>query len=250
MRSYIICATPRTGSTLLCDLLTATGQLGAPDSYVMRAIDPDWARDLGLPQRPTPGGSGIAAYFDAVIRVGRGGTPVFGLRLMRADLGDLCALAGHLHPGCTSDRARLEAAFGDLLFIHLARSDKLAQAVSMVRAEQTGLWHVAPDGTEVERLAPPQDPVYDFDRIAAKLAELQGFDTAWTSWFAAEGIAPLTIGYEDLSANPAGALARICHAMGTPAPALEAIRPGVAKLADATNADWIRRFRADAGLTG
>jgi len=31
--SYIICATPRSGSTLLCDLLTETGVAGRPDSF-------------------------------------------------------------------------------------------------------------------------------------------------------------------------------------------------------------------------
>lgn len=250
MPSYVICSTPRTGSTLLCDLLSATGGLGDPDSYFMRDPGPEWSRRWGLPDPGTMPARDLAvARLRAAIRAGRAGTDVFGLRLMRENLADLCAAIDLAHPGNATDRARIEAAFGPTLFIHLTRGDKLAQAVSMVRAEQTGLWHIAPDGTEIERLAPKQEPVYDADRIAGTLADLQAFDAAWTTWFGAEGITPLTIGYESLSADPAAALARICMAMGVPAPAPESVRPGVAKLADATNADWMRRFRAEAGLT-
>lgn len=36
---YIICATPRTGSTLLRDLLASTRAAGGPDSFFMREID-------------------------------------------------------------------------------------------------------------------------------------------------------------------------------------------------------------------
>ena len=37
-----------------------------------------------------------------------------------------------------------------------SRENKLAQAVSLIKAEQTGLWHIAPDGTELERVAHQQ----------------------------------------------------------------------------------------------
>ena len=78
---------------------------------------------------------------------------------------------------------------------------------------------MAPDGTEIERLAPPKEPEYDFARINREVQELQSYDTAWNSWFDAQGIEPLRIGYETLSANPAAALIRICP-MRPPAPAM------------------------------
>lgn len=195
---YILCGTPRTGSTLLCDLLAATGVAGKPDSFFMREVDPVWARDWGLPVRDGAAPGSDAALLAAVIRAGTGDTGVFGLRLMRENLEDMTGLLDRVHPGLTDDRARIAAAFGQVLFIHLRREDKLAQAVSLVKAEQTGLWHIAPDGREVERLAPPQDPAYDHNRIARKLAELEAQDAAWQPWFAAEGIMPLRVGYEGL----------------------------------------------------
>ncbi len=57
--SYIICATPRTGSTFLCDLLAATGVAGAPDSFFMRDVDPVWAEDWMRRFRRDAGARGL-----------------------------------------------------------------------------------------------------------------------------------------------------------------------------------------------
>lgn len=243
---YIICGTPRTGSTLLCDLLASTKAAGSPDSFFMRKIDPLWAEQWGLPSRGDMSEADFnEAYLKAAIKAGKSGTEIFGLRLMRENLKDLSAFLEVIFPHLPSDKARLEAAFGNILYIHLAREDKLAQAVSMVKAEQTGLWHIAPDGTELERLAPPKEPEYDFNRIACKVAQLEQDDRAWISWFDQQGIEPLRAAYESLSANPVAVLTHICNALRIPAPDPDSVRPGVATLSDAVNADWMRRYRLD-----
>ena len=45
-RSYLICATPRSGSTLLCEALTNTGVAGNPKEYF------ESLKVSGLPRRP------------------------------------------------------------------------------------------------------------------------------------------------------------------------------------------------------
>jgi len=246
MDSYIICATPRTGSTLLCDLLASTNVAGKPDSYFMSDMDPSWAEQLGLPARDGMSDDEYgSAYLKSAIIAGRGGTGIFGLRLMRENLDDLSALIDKVFPSLPSDNERLRAAFGKVLYIHLAREDKLAQAVSLIKAQQTGLWHVAPDGSEIERLGPPQELHYDFDLIASKLAELERYDAAWRIWFDQQGIEPLRIGYEGLSADPAAVVLRISKALGVSGPAADRLKPGVAKLADATSLEWMRRYHED-----
>jgi LPS sulfotransferase NodH len=245
---YIICGTPRTGSTLLCGLLASTKAAGNPDSFYGRKFMPAWAAEWRLPARDVMSARDFnIAYLNAAIAVGKGGTGIFGLRLMRENLDELSEILDQIFPQLPSDRARLEKAFGPILYIHLSREDKLAQAISLVKAEQTGLWHMAPDGTEIERLAPPEEPHYDFARINREVMELESYDTAWNSWFTAQGIAPLRIGYESLSANPAAALTSICEALGIQAPNARDVSPGVAKLADETSQDWMRRYRLDAG---
>ena len=247
LKSYIICSTPRSGSTLLCDLLAATRVAGAPDSFFMADVDPVWAQAWGLPARADLSAAAYgAACVQAVITAGTADTGVFGLRLMRENLGDLLAVVDVVYPGLTSDLARLRAAFGGTLFVHLTRADKLAQAVSLVKAAQTGLWHIGPDGGELERLSPPRAPHYDFARIAARVAELEADDVAWRHWFAEQGIAPLRIEYDSLSVDPVAEVARICAALGVAEPVVGSLRPGVAKLADATSAAWMRQYRLDA----
>ncbi|WP_181168779.1 Stf0 family sulfotransferase [Mesorhizobium sp. B2-4-17] len=250
--AYIICGTPRTGSTLLCKLLASTRTAGDPHSFYRRRDMSEWVEDWKLPGRDTMGELEFnVAYLNAAIiagkgGAGKGGTDVFGLRLMRENLDELSAILDQIFPGLASDRARFEMAFGRVLYIHLSRENKLAQAVSLVKARQTGLWHVAPDGTEIERVGLPEQPQYDFQRIKAELTELEAYDRAWNRWFAEQGITPLRVGYERLSADPAAALLGICEALGVRAPNAEDVRPGVAKLADETSLDWMRRYHLDA----
>ncbi|WP_245279025.1 Stf0 family sulfotransferase [Mesorhizobium loti] len=245
--AYIICGTPRTGSTLLCKLLASTGTSGEPHSFYRRQDVAEWAQEWKLSGRDAMGELEFnVAYLNAAITAGKGRTDVFGLRLMRENLDELSAILDQVYPGLASDTARFEKAFGPVLYIHLSRENKLAQAVSLIKAQQTGLWHIAPDGSELERVAPPKESQYDFERIKDELAELQAYDAAWNIWFAAQGITPLRIGYERLSADPAAALLGICEALGVQAPDAEAVRPGVPKLADETSLDWMRRYRLDA----
>lgn len=245
--SYIICATPRTGSTLLCDLITSTRVAGEPDSFFMHDVDPIWAERWGLPPREEKGTADhSSAYLKAAIAAGRGQTGIFGLRLMRENLHDLMTMIDQVYPAISSDKERLQAAFGRVLYIHLSRQDKLSQAISMVKAEQSGLWHIAPDGSELERLAPPKEPEYDYVRIKAKLDELEGYDAKWVSWFSEQNIKPLRIIYETLSEKPDAAILAICEQLGVQQPSPGALVSGVAKLADAISREWITRFQADA----
>ncbi|TPL86746.1 Stf0 sulfotransferase [Mesorhizobium sp. B2-3-14] len=245
--AYIICGTPRTGSTLLCKLLAATGTTGDPHSFYRRQDVSEWAEEWNLPPRDTMGELEFQlAYLNAAIDAGKGGTEIFGLRLMRENLDELSAILDRIFPGLASGKARFERAFGRVLYVHLSRENKLAQAVSLVKAEQTGLWHVAPDGTEIERVGSPGEPRYDFQRIRDEVAELEAYDSAWNTWFAEQDITPLRIGYERLSSSPAATLISICQALGVQSPNTGDVKPGVAKLADATSLDWMRRYHLDA----
>lgn len=247
--AYIICGTPRTGSTLLCNLLASTRRTGDPHSFYRRQNIQEWAEEWGLPERGKMSELDFdVAYLNAAIAAGKGGTGIFGLRLMRENLGELSAILDRIHPGLPSDKVRYEKAFGRVLYLHLSRQDKLAQAISRVKAEQTGLWHVAPDGTELERVGPPAEPRYDFQRIEDEVRELEAFDTAWNIWFAQQHIIPLRIAYERLAGDPAATLISICQALGVQPPNADDVRPGVAKLSDETSLDWMRRYRLDAAV--
>ncbi len=243
-KSYVICGTPRTGSTLLCDLLASTGVAGKPDSFFHRPSISWWARHWNVPESLSAQDFN-RAYLEAMLREGDGGTGIFGLRLMRENIDEVMARFDTLYPNMSDDAARFERVLGPTLYIHLSRSDKVAQAVSLVKASQSGLWHMAPDGTERERLAPPRVPVYDRDRIRQEVAELDAYDTAWNEWFERHSIDPVRVTYEALSDEPKSVLAGVLARLGLDLALSDRAVPGVAKLADDVSLEWIHRFRSE-----
>ncbi len=245
-KSYIICATPRCGSTLLCDLLTDTGAAGCPDSYFRRESFSWYVNHFNISVAEWDDEHEFdQSYLTAVQQRGSAGTPVFGMRLMWESVGDLSKRLGSLYPGLPSDSARFRSAFGPPFYVHLSREDKVAQAVSRLRAEQTGLWHVAADGTERERLKPGQAPVYDARGLSEQVAELEGHDAAWASWFAQQRIQSVRITYEALSTEPQAALATVLSALDLDPAIAETVEPRTAKLADNGSREWATRFRKE-----
>ncbi len=242
-KSYIICTTPRSGSTLLCKLLAATGESGCPNSHFHNPSIASWLKDYDISRDDfVSDKEALSAIFSAARRRGRGNTKFFGLRLQRGSFDYFNQQAGNLYPDLDTDLERIQAAFGNALFIHLTRENKLDQAISRVLATQTGLWHKNADGTELERNSPPQIPVYDAEEIARHLAELTALDDAWKAWFDHENISPLQIKYDELSADPTKVLASILDHLGLDCGLARDIKPQVAKLADETNRIWSERF--------
>ena len=74
--------------------------------------------------------------------------------------------------------------------MYLSRPDKIDQEVSYLKAQQTGLWHMASDGSELERNAPPRGPTYDAAGLKTCFETMARYDHEWNDWFAQEGIEP------------------------------------------------------------
>jgi trehalose 2-sulfotransferase len=244
--SYLICATPRTGSTLLCSLLKSTGEAGAPESFYHHSSISEWAKDWRLPRETdVPAPDFNRSYLEAARREGTATSNIFAKRLMRHSFDDLAARLKTIFPDLPNDKAVFNAAFGRTFYIHLSREDKISQAVSLVKAEQSGLWHVAADGTELERTAPPQLLKYDANQIGKQLAEVRRADIEWINWFEQQGNTPLRITYEALATDPRAVMATILKALGLDEKLATKITPAVAKLADDVSAEWVRKYRAE-----
>lgn len=245
-RSYLLCATPRSGTTLLCDLLSGTGAAGRPNSYYRAQDIGRRAKGWGLSRAAFADDLAFErAYLAQVLREGRGGTDVFGLRIMWGTVAEAAARLAPLYPDEDGAPAIFAAAFGPVRYVHVSRGDKLGQAISLVKAEQSGLWHMGADGTERERSAPTSELRYDGARIAEVLAEREADDTAWDRFFDAHEITPVRVTYEALAAAPQDELRRILGALDLDPGLADAAPVRTAKLADDTSAAWAERFRRE-----
>lgn len=232
--SYLLCGTPRTGSTLLCSLLSSTGVAGRPESYFRQADQRMWAELFGVPmvgESPADPVRFVAGAASA------GSTPngVFAARIM---WGSMHGLVENLDQGRgeRSDLEVLNDALGPLLFVHLQRHDVVGQAVSWARAEQSGYWQHGDVGSA--------EPKFDLDQIDELVDTIGGHNAAWQAWFAGQGVEQVDVAYESAVAAPSKTVAAILDAIGTEVPAGWTPASQHIRQADAINADWVQRYRA------
>jgi trehalose 2-sulfotransferase len=237
--SYLVCATERSGSTLLCELLAGTGVAGRPEEYFeflnatgrvrqpreyFEDADDESILEL-LPPLPPPA---PAVPWKARLAAARerGTTPngVFGAKMMWAYLGDFLA---HGEP---------EEQLGPLRWVHVERRDTLAQAISLWRAVQTAQWRAEDRDAAVE-------PVFHAGAIARLERRLESHAAAWRDWFAGRGIEPLEIVYEAFAANPAPAIRAVLDHVGVPSEGVPIPEPPLRRQADARSREWVDRFR-------
>lgn len=244
--SYVICTSPRSGSTLLCSLLFASGVAGNPKSYFHKPVVREWLEHFELsPDESASEAEILQLIFNAAKSRGTVGTGLFGLRMQRPSFRFFIEQLNLLHPGLSTDKQRIEAEFGNTCFIHLTRLDKVAQAVSLLKAEQTGLWHVARDGSELERLSAPQLPSYNAEAIRQHVTVLSSYERCWAEWFSSEKIEPYRITYEALSSDSQGTVIHLLSHLGVDCSAAADIVPGVTRMSDSVSREWVERFRTE-----
>jgi trehalose 2-sulfotransferase len=233
-RSVVICCLPRTGSSLLGHMLYETGAVGWPGEWFWREdVERNWTA------------WGVSSWSDYVARVleaGTGPTGVFCTKLMWGYLHDaLFELRRLSRMYGEDDLAVLRAFFPEASFVWVRRKDVVAQAVSWAKAAQTGQW---------ASFQPVQaEPAFDFDQIDALYNLARVHDGAWARWFAAHGIAPLRVVYEELAADPADVVEGVIARLGLERSPVEGRAPmELARQADAVNRDWAARYRRRAKL--
>ena len=132
-KSYIVCSTGRSGSTLLCQTLKQLKFCGSPEEYFHhKAIE-----QLSLKEDTAK----FLAYCETILEKGTTSNGVFGIKMHWWQLYDFLKLTRQL-PDFSSktDYEILGAFFPNPKFIHIWRKDMVAQAVSTVIALQTGVW--------------------------------------------------------------------------------------------------------------
>jgi LPS sulfotransferase NodH len=262
--SYLVCATPRSGSTLLCHLLDETGLAGHPEEYFEALrhsglprrpheyFDPDRHANIverlafrEMPDRPaTPNELWQPETYDRYLAwaLEQGTTPngVFGAKLMWGYLGDFAQLLRGIDgmDGLPVPEL-LGRAFPNLRYVRITRQDKVRQAVSLWRAVQTQAWR-RENGGQDKRQA--REPTFSFRAINYLVRLLTAHDASWDAYFLGLGHQPLTLTYEELAEAHEPVVRRVLDHIGVEAPAeLRIDTPRLRIQADDLSEQWVAR---------
>jgi trehalose 2-sulfotransferase len=269
-RSYLVCATPRSGSTLLCETLEQTGVAGRPREFF------EALKETGVPRRPReyfwgmrspevlrllPADSQLdrdservaswsrdeySQHLAASIRMGTTPNGVFGAKMMWGYFDDFLELArGIPRLGGMGDGSLMNTAFPELKYVFVSRSDKVRQAVSLWRALQTWVWRKA-EGHGSDEPLPVQRAVYSFDAIDHLLDQLRRHEDAWRGYFFRIGQRPISVLYEEVAGDLDATVARVLAAIGIENPEADAAaRQSMSRQADDLSESWVQNYLED-----
>jgi LPS sulfotransferase NodH len=224
---YLVAATPRTGSSLLCAGLWATGIAGRPGEVFAPGFREPWRRHWSLPDDVD-----FATYLHRVRREGQTSNGVFSTKIQWMHVAALLREAGlDGPPGRVLDRL-----FAGALFVNTIRRDRRAQALSWYRAIVTGQWYrTAWDAPARVPVVPSLAEIRDLEsHIAWQQSE-------WERHVAERGARCLPVIYEDLSTDYPGQIARVLDWLGLDASAARRLpQPHLLRQADDITDGWHR----------
>jgi LPS sulfotransferase NodH len=221
MTCYVICSAPRSGSHLLSHLMTDTQLAGYPQEHFNPWHMGD-AKDA-FPDK--------LVYDQSYVQglIGKYTTPngVFGTKAQFDQIANFVGLS------------RLESLFPtELRYLFVQRLDKVRQAVSLARAEQTDQW--------VWDQPVKRAPEYNFYQIRCCLREIRLQEKGWEVYFVERGITPYRVIYEELVADPGRILLEALRFLNVDVPdGVQVPTPRSRKQADLHSEEWVARFKSD-----
>ena len=236
--TYLVCATHRSGSNLLCQMLWHTGLAGYPQEAFSPTRMGPIAAELSLPADPAVDFPGYVRSLMAARQTPNG---VFGAKMMWKHLAPFCA-AFHGNPARPWET--LLSALPDLRCVWMRRHDALRQAISLVKAKQTKVFNSLQIAGDDPRRLPPV--AYDYDSINKEYLRFVDEDRLWETFFHDSGITPVVLTYEDFVASFDRHIRDILRHLGQSIP--DDFRcPGTSytRQSDATNDEWAERFQHD-----
>ncbi|MFZ1388745.1 MAG: Stf0 family sulfotransferase [Thiolinea sp.] len=211
MKKIIICATARSGSTLLCKELEATGVLGKPKEYYIQA------KDIDAEKAP--------AFWAGVMQRGSSDNGVFAIKVMQQQWPVVEKLHSHLKTPESFLEAHLKklktavafkpskiqmdsfySFYKEATWVFLRREDKLYQAISREMARQTKVCHIIRPGASSTNIGKAlgwekstnynADAIYKPQSLLTHIQEICQEEEAWLAFFKQYKLKPLIVSYE------------------------------------------------------
>ena len=251
--SYIVCATPRSGSSFLCEALTRSKIAGRPDEYFLH-----WYRADYKPQELDVYGKAACALpladYVAKLIAERTQNGVFGVKIMQEYfefvVTKLRSLTGSKSQ---STHEVLESFFPNLHYIYVERRDKLLQAVSLAKAIQSNewesYWHTPFIRFYKTFTGSGPRLSYDFPLISSCYDMVCSHSRLWEDYFRQSGIEPFRIDYESLVDSYDETLRQIMDQLKIPCARNWVFdKPSIKKQRNTLNDEWAARFLKDSKL--
>ena len=197
--TYIICATPRSGSHLLAEALQVTGLAGTPDEYFITNRQGQLQNEQGNIAE-LYGKKSLEAFHQLVLSLGSTPNGAFGIIFQWDYLHHIFRNFRSLPQYANLDnKALLDALFNNPKYIWLQRRDKLGQAISWIKAQQTGVWRI--EGARRKNQQEKPELRYDYFLIEQNIKRFENAEKAWATFFQTNQIEPFEVVYEDLAKN-------------------------------------------------
>jgi trehalose 2-sulfotransferase len=221
---YIVAATPRTGSNLLCGGLIKSQVAGNPQEFFEPENETKWRGELGVSMDER-----YELFVEAAKRYGTRGD-VYGMKIHWWHVADLARNAGFR--GRPEDV--LEHYFPGAMYVNIVRRDRLAQALSWFRAIETNEWF------RLRGTPPPVEPPrLDPNAVRALILDIKRQESEWMRYFYERGISALTVQYEELVRDRRGQIGRVLAFLGKDPTAAAAIPdPVLIRQADEVTERW------------
>lgn len=239
LRSYIICALPRTGSNLLCLGLRSTGVAGNPAEYFLH---------LHQDKGPLPSLKllSVNPFNGMMYEKGSSKNGVFGISVMRE--GFAAAMKFYRSDRQFSGLGEMETlreVFPNPRFIYITRRDKVRQAVSMAKALKTGCFTSIEEDAEKSAGRYRYDLDYDERSIAYYWRLFLEQEEEWEAFFRRNHLSPFRLVYEEFADDQERYLREVLRFLDIEYPEdspldVSALR----RQTDEISEQWVERFKA------
>ncbi|HET7142837.1 MAG TPA: Stf0 family sulfotransferase [Anaerolineales bacterium] len=235
--SYTIWFSQRTGSTLLCNALEATGIAGKPNEWLH--CKPDLLDEFHQ--------ASYAELQDHLWNLGSTMNKVFGLKhsYYEPHFNQLIETLRKF-PNCPPEETNRTViwgrAFPNHRHIFMTRRNKVRLAVSWWKAIQSGAWHLKAE----EHLKPVDiSNSYSYDAINQLYNECSMREAGIQEFFNEGNLVPLTIFYEDFIRQYDQTIRIILNYLELDSQSGTIVPPQLAQTADNVSEEWVQRFRKE-----
>lgn len=220
---FIIAITPRSGSSLLCDVLKNTNLFGRPDELLSQEFLPEILTKI-------PGRNPDEYLQNA-------------LKRLKSKNGASGIKASWFQFKAFADSMKDSSSLLNFKYIYLARHDLFSQAVSLYKATSTTVFHTNIKHSQAA-LNKLENLDYNYKIINYWYRHIRAQETGWKQYFEDNKISPLCISYEEIADDIVAVVKHIAEFIGVEDKAAKSCSSSsiFKKVGDESNVQWAQRF--------